>query len=88
MTVYIFLRQRPQDKEPWPCVYVDAELAAQAIGRVSEVIPVTIPPSITGHCPVCRHVFYGDQVGTECPYIGCGGTVEKWGPLRQDGDRN
>jgi hypothetical protein len=42
MIVYVFLVQRKQDSQPWPCVYIDAQLAEKAYGRVSAVIPVEV----------------------------------------------
>jgi len=38
MIVHVFLVQRKQDREPWPCVYQNHELAIKALGRVSPVI--------------------------------------------------
>jgi hypothetical protein len=37
MIAYAFLVQRQQDKEPWPCIYTDLDLAVASRGRVSPV---------------------------------------------------
>lgn len=42
MKVHVFLIQRPQDKEPWPVVYMDLERAINAYGRVSQVESVEL----------------------------------------------
>ncbi len=42
MIVHVFLVQRKQDREPWPCVYHNHELAAKALGRVSPVISLSL----------------------------------------------
>lgn len=44
MTVYVFLIKREQDKEAWPCVYMDLKLAVEAKGRVSDVMAVVLRP--------------------------------------------
>ena len=32
-------------------------------------------------CRVCKHVWYSaGDIGQECPYIGCGGTIEAVAP--------
>ncbi len=38
--LYVFLTRRPQDKQPWPCVYQDLKLAVDAPHRVSLVYTV------------------------------------------------
>jgi hypothetical protein len=40
--LYVFLTRRPQDKQAWPLVYSDRELAIGAPHRVSEVVPVMV----------------------------------------------
>jgi hypothetical protein len=47
--VYVFLIQRKQDSEPWPCVYTNAELADKAVGRVSPVVAVNLEAEATSH---------------------------------------
>lgn len=42
MIVYVFLVKRVQDKETWPCVYTDRDLAIAAIGRCSSITAVDI----------------------------------------------
>lgn len=44
-TVYVFLMRRPQDREAWPVVYQDRELAEKAFGRVSPVVAVQLKES-------------------------------------------
>ena len=45
--VYVFFMKRRQDKEPFPAVYLNRELALKAFGRISPVIEV----KITGEKP-------------------------------------
>lgn len=42
-TVYVFFIQRPQDKQTWPVVYENRELAEDAPHRVSEIVEVQCP---------------------------------------------
>jgi hypothetical protein len=42
-TLYVFLTQRPHDREPWPLVYESRELAEAAPHRCSEVVAVCVP---------------------------------------------
>jgi hypothetical protein len=44
--VYVFMVQRKQDAEPWPCVYTHADLAEKANGRVSPVIAINLEPKL------------------------------------------
>lgn len=46
-TLYVFLQQRPCDKQSWPLVYVDRQLAEAAPHRVTPVVAVDVPlPSL------------------------------------------
>jgi len=38
--VYVFLVKRDQDREAWPAVYTNRELAESALGRVTAVAEV------------------------------------------------
>lgn len=42
-TIYVFLQQRPRDKQPFPLVYVDQQLAEAAPHRVTPVVAVDVP---------------------------------------------
>lgn len=42
-TLYVFLQQRPSDKQPWPLVYTDQSLAEAAPHRVTPVVVVNVP---------------------------------------------
>jgi hypothetical protein len=43
---YVFLWQRPVDKEPWPLVYSSRELAQKSNFRVSDVLEVHLVPRV------------------------------------------
>ena len=57
MIAYVFLMQRPQDKEPWPVVYRDPELADKAFGRASPVRAVDLSESNTGMSDEAKAAF-------------------------------
>lgn len=55
-TVYVFFDQRPMDKEPWPHVYQNKELAEKAPHRCSEVVEVLVAlPEKTGEPDAIRN---------------------------------
>ena len=39
--VYVFLIKRDQDREAWPAVYTNRELAEGALGRVTAIAEVS-----------------------------------------------
>lgn len=43
MTIfYVFLQKRPQDKQAWPTVYVNKELAEKCPFRCSAIVEVSL----------------------------------------------
>src|SRR5437763_13739969 len=42
MRGYVFLLQRPIDREPWPVVYTDRELAEKAQARAGPIVTVEL----------------------------------------------
>lgn len=41
---YVFLHRRPNDKQAWPVVYTDREIAEMCVFRVSDIVTVDMPP--------------------------------------------
>ena len=52
MKVYVFLRQRPIDSEPWPLVFANEALANHASDRVSQVIEIELVPDSQKQLPL------------------------------------
>jgi hypothetical protein len=50
--VYVFLRQRPIDSEPWPLVFANEALANHASDRVSQVIEIELVPDSQKQLPL------------------------------------
>ena len=44
MIVYVFLMQRPHDRQPWPAAWTNLELAMKEPFRVSGVRAVDVRP--------------------------------------------
>lgn len=42
MKFYCFLWQRPRDKEPWPAIYRDLQLAQTMPDRVSAIVEIEL----------------------------------------------
>lgn len=47
--VYVFLVKRDQDREAWPAVYTNRELAEGALGRVTAIAEVSFDRNGNAH---------------------------------------